>query len=92
MANVSKEVYFRDLKLKENSSKVLAVLPALAGVFLPIGGFMTIISLIGTISSIISGGLICFMVYRVSPKLRFWSALVFLVLLSGGAVTFLKGF
>ena len=92
LANVGKEIYFRDLKLGENLSKALAILPPLAGVFLPIGGFIILVSLVGTISSVISGGLICFMAYRLGPKLRFWAALVFLVLLSGGAVSFLKGF
>jgi len=91
LANVSKEVYFRDLKLNERVSKILAVAPAFFGLFLPTEGFMTLVSLIGVISSVISAGLICFIIIKLKPKLRVWAILVFLVLLSGGLVSLISG-
>ena len=83
LTDVAKEIYFRDLNLSERKAKILAVLPAFLGVFLPMEGFIKVISLTGALSLAISASLICLMVIKLRPRLRWLAGLVALVFILG---------
>jgi len=83
LANVLKEVYFRDLKLEEASAKLLAIAPPFLGIFLSLSSFIKIISLTGVISLTVSGGLISLIAAKLESRLKSLSWLIFSVLVLG---------
>lgn len=82
LANVAKEIYYRDLKLKKEVSKFLAILPCFLGVFFTMSGFIKIISYTGAIGLAISGVMISAMIVKLKKNYRFlvWPIAVAFVL------------
>jgi len=68
LVNVSKEVYFRDLKIPEGYAKLLAVAPGFFGIFLSPPSFVGIISYTGAISLAISGTMINLIFLKMNKK------------------------
>ena len=86
LVNVAKEVYYRDLKITESKAKALALLPPFLGVFLPMTNFIRIISFTGAISLAVSGTLICLMVARLKPEIKWLAWFVGLIFVLGALV------
>ncbi|MBU2591851.1 MAG: aromatic amino acid transport family protein [Patescibacteria group bacterium] len=71
LVNVSKEVYFRDLRLPQQYAKLLAIIPGFFGIFLSPASFISIISYTGAISLAISGTMINLIFLKMNKKF-FW--------------------
>ena len=85
LANVVKEIYFRDLKLKQKWARFLAILPAGIGIFLPMGNFVGIISFISATGLVISGVLICLIFAKLKPKFKWFAWAAGLIFVLGAA-------
>jgi len=83
LVDVAKEIYYRDLKMPEKEAMVLAVMPPFLGVFLPMEGFIKVISLTGAVGLAVSGTLICLMVAKLKPKLKWLAWLIGLIFVVG---------
>ena len=83
LVDVAKEIYYRDLNISERLAKILAILPASLGVFLPMEGFIKVISLTGALSLAIAASLICLMIIKLRPKLKWLAAGVGLIFVLG---------
>jgi len=89
LANVLKEMFFRDFKIKENLAKFLAVAPAAAAVFLPQNAFPKIISASGSLFLSLSAILICLISRKVNPKYKTLSLIIILFFVIGAIMEIL---
>lgn len=88
LASAVKEVYFRDLKLNENLSRFLTIVPPFFGIFFPLGSFIEAISFIGAFGLAFSGSLICFAFGKIRPKFKWLAWLISAVFISGALFSF----
>jgi len=85
LANVAKEIYYRDLGIPEREARVLALAPPFLGILLPMEGFIKVVSLTGAVGLAVSGTLICLMAAKLEPKLK-WPAWLIASIFVAGAL------
>ena len=90
LANALKEVYFRDLKIKEIKSKIIAVIPAFFAIFLSTTKFVDLVSFTGAISLTISACLICLIYARTFSKSKYLAWIIAAIFILGAGTEMIK--